>query len=108
MDGSGNAYVAGNSDTAWGNPLRGYTNNYDGFAVKLDPAGALAWNTFLGGNGNDKSYGIAVFGGNENLYVSGYSDAAWGNPLRAYTGGQDAFAADVLGFYRTHLPLVMR
>jgi len=108
VDGSGNAYVAGNSDTAWGNPLRGYTNNYDGFAAKLDPAGALAWNTFLGGSGNDRSYGIAVFGGNENYYVSGYSDAAWGNPLRAYTGDRDTFVTGALCFYRIHLPLVMR
>jgi len=88
--------------------LRGYTNNYDGFAAKLDPAGALAWNTFLGGSGNDRSYGIAVFGGNENYYVSGYSDAAWGNPLRAYTGDRDTFVTGALCFYRIHLPLVMR
>lgn len=108
VDGFGNTYVAGSSDTAWGNPLCGYTGNYDGFAAKLDPAGALARNTFLGGSGNDKSYGIAVFGGNENIYVSGYSDAAWGNPLRAYTGDRDTFVAEALCLYRIRLPLVMR
>src|SRR6185295_4893356 len=27
-----------------------------------------------------------------NVYVSGYSTATWGSPVRAYTSGNDAFA----------------
>jgi hypothetical protein len=52
----------------------------------------LQWNTFLGGTGNDYGYGIAV-GSCGNVYVSGLSGAAWGNPVRAYSVTYDAFAA---------------
>jgi hypothetical protein len=92
VDGSGNVYVAGYSYAAWGSPVRAYTNGNDTFAAKLDSAGSLTWHTFLGGNGTDSGAGIAV-DGSGNVYVTGTSGATWGSPLRAYTGGNDAFAA---------------
>jgi hypothetical protein len=60
------------------------------YPLTIDPT--LTWNTFLGGSGGDEGYSIAV-DGSGNVYVSGYSFATWGNPLRAHTGGDDAFAA---------------
>ena len=57
-------------------------------------SGALAWNTFLGGSGNDYGKAIAVDNGG-NIFVAGYSDAAWGTPLRAYTAGFDAIVAQL-------------
>ena len=59
-------------------------------ALAIDPD--LTWNTFLGGNGSDVGDDIAV-DGSGNIYVTGHSSASWGSPLRAYTGGNDAFVA---------------
>jgi predicted secreted hydrolase len=92
VDGSGNVYVAGTSYATWGSPVRAYTSNGDVFAAKLNASGGLTWNTFLGGSAYDYGYGIVV-DGSGNVYVAGYSDATWGSPVRAYTGGADAFAA---------------
>ncbi len=90
VDGSGNAYVAGTSNAAWGSPMRAYTSGTDAFAARLAPSGGLTWNAFLGGSGYDYGRGIAV-DGNGNVYVAGQSTATWGAPVRAYTSGNDAF-----------------
>jgi len=92
VDGSGNVYIAGYSSATWGSPVRAYTGESDVFAAKLDSSGSLTWNTFLGSSGYDSGYAIAV-DGSGNVYVAGYSSATWGSPVRAYTGGNDAFAA---------------
>ncbi|MBI2329205.1 MAG: SBBP repeat-containing protein, partial [Chloroflexi bacterium] len=93
VDGSGNIYVAGSSDATWGIPLRPYTANYVAFVARLDSSGALQWHTFLGSSGYDSGYAIAV-DGSGNIYVTGYSGAAWAEtPLRPYTANDDAFVA---------------
>jgi len=93
VDGSGNVYVTGWSDAAWGSPIQGYSGgSSDTFAAKLDGSGNLMWNTFLGGSGQDVGHAIAL-DGSGNVYVAGYSDATWGAPVRAYAGDYDAFAA---------------
>jgi hypothetical protein len=46
-----------------------------------DSGGALTWNTFLGGDGNDYGYNIDVDTGG-NAYVAGESDVSWGSPVR--------------------------
>jgi hypothetical protein len=92
LDGSGNIYLGGYGDATWGTPVRAFAGDFDAFAAKLTSSGALTWNTFLGGSGTDKGYGIAVDSGGI-VYLAGAGDAAWGSPLRAYTGGYDAFAA---------------
>jgi hypothetical protein len=93
MDGSGNVYVTGSSNSTWGdNPVRAFTSNSDAFVAKLNSSGNLTWNTFLGGNASDIANSIALDGSN-NIYVAGNSDATWGSPLRSYTSGGDAFAA---------------
>jgi hypothetical protein len=91
VDGSGNLLLAGESDTSWGSPVRGYSGSCDAMAVKLDSSGNLLWNTFLGGTGDDYGMGIAVHGSG-NVYVWGDSDETWGSPLRAFSGGWDNFA----------------
>jgi beta-propeller repeat-containing protein/ASPM-SPD-2-Hydin domain-containing protein len=77
VDGSGNAYVTGLTDSAnfpTKNPLQaalGSTSNDDAFVAKLDPSGSsLVYSTFLGGSGNDFASGIAV-DGSGNAYVTG-------------------------------------
>jgi len=92
VDGTGNVYVAGWSAATWGTPRRVYTSYRDAFAAKLSSDGTLLWNTFLGGDGYDPGFGIAV-DGTGNVYMASWSGAAWGTPVRPYTLGHDAFAA---------------
>jgi len=94
MDGSGNIYVTGYSNAAWGTPVRVFGGgSYDAFVARLNSSGVLFWSTFLGGGGgNDYGYGIAV-DGSGNVYVTGSSNATWGSPLHAFAGSVDAFVA---------------
>ena len=93
-DKSGNVYVTGSSNVTWGAPVRAFTNDDDAFIAKLDPNGNLIWNTFLGGSQSDLAEGVAV-DSSGNLYVVGWSTAAWGSPVRSFSGGNDAWAAKV-------------
>jgi hypothetical protein len=95
VDGSGNVYVTGISLATWGSPIRAYTYGIDTFVAKLDPNGALLWNTFLGGNYDDNGRTIAV-DKDGNVYVAGTDRGIWGSPVRDYTpsanGHYEAFA----------------
>ncbi|RCK72157.1 MAG: Alkaline phosphatase [Anaerolineae bacterium] len=84
-------YAAGSSTASWGMPQRAYSAWWDGFAVRLNGNGALAWNTFLGGGWCDVADGIAL-DGSGNVYVKGSGDAAWGTPVRDYSSGYDVYA----------------
>ncbi len=97
-DGSGNVYMAGYSYKTWGSPKRAFTSTTqpDAFAAKLNSNGNLTWNTFLGGDGYDRGYGIKV-DGSGNIYVGGESGTRWGSPKRAYSKFGDAFAAKLDG-----------
>jgi LPXTG-site transpeptidase (sortase) family protein len=90
IDQSGNVYATGISDAMWGNPVQGYSANIEAFVGRLDSNGNLLWNTFLGGSGLDYSYEIDA-DGIGNVYITGYSTASWGNPIRAYTAFEDSF-----------------
>ncbi len=101
MDGSGNAYVTGYTDSTdfpTANPLQPTNHgNYDAFVAKLNAGGtALVYSTYLGGSSDDESYGIAV-NGSGNAYVTGFTssiDFPTANPLQpAYHGNYDAFVA---------------
>jgi len=96
VDGNGKVYVGGHSAVSWGTPERAFTATYDAYAAKLDADGALLWNTFLGGSGDDRAYTIAV-DNIGNVFLGGYSSASWGAPVRAYSSGNDAFVAKVSG-----------
>ncbi|MFC1925011.1 Ig-like domain-containing protein, partial [Chloroflexota bacterium] len=97
VDSSGNVYITGYSNVAWGSPLQSHSGGYDAFVAKLDGSGTLTWNTFLGSSVTDKGYGIAV-DGSGNVYVAGESLATWGgSPVQAHSGGYDAFAAKLNG-----------
>ncbi len=75
VDGSGNAYVTGetgSTDFPTKNAFqpsraRGVVH---AFVTKLDAGGALAYSTYLGGSGGDGGSGIAV-DGSGNAYVTG-------------------------------------
>ena len=65
-DADGNAYIAGRTDSPDFPVTQGAFQTKigrttpDAFVTKLDPSGALVYSTFLGGNGNDVAWGIAV------------------------------------------------
>ncbi|NCC26485.1 MAG: hypothetical protein EOM25_14995, partial [Deltaproteobacteria bacterium] len=66
-----------------------------GIPVIIDPV--LTWNTFLGGAGGDRGFGITT-DDSGNVYVTGNSAASWGSPRRGHQGGStDAFAAKIDG-----------
>jgi Beta-propeller repeat len=81
VDGSGRAYVTGNTfsadfPTTPGAFDRTFNGAEDAFVTKLNPAGsALDYSTFLGGTSFDTGRGIAV-GGSGRVYVTGYTPSA--------------------------------
>jgi hypothetical protein len=102
VDTSGNVYVAGISDLAWGLPVRPYAGGFDAFAAKLNNSGALQWNTFLGGSGDDFGRYITV-DTSGNVSVTGESSATWGSPVRPFAGTDDVFAAKLNNSGALHL-----
>jgi hypothetical protein len=65
LDGNGNAYVTGRTDSADFPTTTGALDNrksdVDAFVSKLSQAGGnLIYSTFLGGDGQDEAYGIAL------------------------------------------------
>jgi uncharacterized repeat protein (TIGR01451 family) len=103
VDTSGNAYVAGDTNSTnfpTMNPLQAaYGGGFygDAFVAKLNAAGsALVYSTYLGAGGGDYANAIAVdaYG---NAYVAGYTESTnfpTMNPLQATKGvGADAFVA---------------
>ena len=93
VDSSSNIYVTGTSSTTWGFPVKAFSGGKDAYVAKLNSTGSLTWSTFLGGSGDDNGYGISL-DVSGSLYVVGESTAAWGAaPVRAYSGGTDAFVA---------------
>ena len=52
----------------------------------------LLWHTNMGSVGEDFGHAIAV-DGSGYVYVAGWSEATWGNPVYPHTGGRDAFVA---------------
>jgi len=94
VDVSGDAYIAGSSNTSWGSPIRPYGGDGDAFTVKLNSSGVLQWNSFLGGSGRDYGNCISV-DGSGNVCVAGNShEPSWGNPISPHSGRYyDVFAA---------------
>jgi hypothetical protein len=114
VDGSGNAYVTGyteSSDFPTLNPYQTDQGSWDAFVTKLSSSGnSLIYSTYLGGSGSDDGYGIAV-DSNGNAYVAGStwsSDFPTMNPYQGtYQGGLDAFVTKLSNsgaslFYSTY------
>lgn len=107
VDGSGSAYVAGNTDShnfPLKNPaqavLGGGTNvGGDAFLTKLTPDGsAVVYSTYLGGTSDDLALGVAI-DTSGNAYIAGRTESTdfpttTGAFQTAFGGGQlDGFAA---------------
>jgi len=92
VDGSGNSYIIGYSYGSWGTPIHAYSgSNHDLFVAKLNTDGELQWHTFWGSY-QDRGFGIDL-DNDDNIYITGYSSASWGTPIRSHSGNQDAYAA---------------
>lgn len=99
VDGEGNIFVTGLSNHTWGSPVRPFSGYSNAVVVKLDHNGNLIWNTFLGGdqyNSYNSGYGIAI-DNIGNSYITGDSYTTWGEPVRPFSGGYDAFVAKLDG-----------
>jgi hypothetical protein len=105
VDSSGNAYVAGgteSTDFPTVNPIQpAYAGgSSDAFVAEINAAGsALVYSTYLGGSGQDAAWAIAV-DSSGNAYVAGYTgstDFPTLNPIQpAFAGGvYDAFVAEI-------------
>jgi len=100
VDNSGRLYVTGytkSSNFPTANAFQGTIGTYnDAFATKLTAAGnALSYSTYLGGNGGDTGYGIAV-DSSGCAYVTGGTGSLNFPTVNALqgtrSGGGDAFA----------------
>ena len=102
VDGSGNSYIAGATDSAG---IPGFLpptigGSFDTFVTKINSAGALQFTTEFGGSGDDFPGGIAVDGA--GIYISGTTDSSdfpvsVGAAQNAFLGGvadgnNDAYA----------------
>jgi len=95
VDPSGNVYATGDTFSSgwvsggWDASLGG---TVDGYVVKLSPAGAHVWSTYLGGSGQDYGVGIA-FDTSGNVYVvgetwsSGWVSGFWDGTLSGVRDG---------------------
>ena len=94
VDGSGNAYVAGDTTsspfpTTSGAVQTANNGGSDAFVAELDANGAVAYSTLLGGTLADGASGVAV-DGSGNVFAVGYtqsSDFPLSNALDAAFGG---------------------
>ena|GEM_PF-1154067 len=95
IDGSGCAYVTGrtySADFPTQNPYQTDLNSYDVFVTKLSASGnSLVYSTYLGGDSNETSWGIAV-DGSDFAYVTGgtwSTDFPTKNPFQGTHQGKD-------------------
>lgn len=103
LDGDGNIYVVGSSETSWGVPIRSYSGKWDIFIAALDKGGHLRWHTFLGSGGDDWGMGIDL-DSRGNIYVTGYGDEPWEDSTHSHNGRNDLLVASLNGngFLRWH------
>jgi len=76
VDGSGNSYVTGESDSTSGfpgsDPSKG---GFDAFVVKINADGSRGYTTFVGGSGDDLGSGIGVNSTTGAVYVAGITSS---------------------------------
>lgn len=104
VDKTGSAYITGFTDSAnftLTNPIQSSLGGgaQDAFVARLDVAGsALAYSTYLGGNGDDAGLGIGI-DNKGNLYVTGFTNSSNlstpGVVQSTFGGGGDTFVTKI-------------
>jgi hypothetical protein len=107
VDGSGNAYVTGDTDSteasfpAYVGPDTSHNGDWDAFVAKVNASGtALDYCGYIGGADGDDGQAITVDSAG-NVYVAGNTDSTettfpvLGGPDLSHNGGTDAFVAKV-------------
>ena len=105
-DASGNVYVAGftlsaDYPTTPNSVARSIAGDHDCFVTKIDPSGALAYSTYLGGSDYDTVFAMAV-DSSGNIYLGGTTGSIDfpvtqnGTPKNSAPGG-DGFIAKIDG-----------
>jgi len=105
-------YVAGTSETSWGDPLIPFAEagQRDAYTAKVSSDGDLIWNLFLGSRSYDYGTDIAV-GAIDQLRVTGTSYENWGMPIQPFSGEwKNAFLAGITinQLKYSYLPVVSR
>lgn len=99
---AGRAYVTGQTDSqdfpATPGALQTSNNSpfytLDGFVVRLSADGsALDYSTYLGGNGNDQAFGVAL-DAFENAYVTGFTNSTSFPVIAAFQPTLNGFSPD--------------
>lgn len=79
VDGAGNVYMTGIITSGWCGMAEGgwdvtANGGEDAYVVKLSPAGAHLWSTYLGGDTGDYGVDVAVDGAG-NVYAMGFTES---------------------------------
>ncbi|HEY6393466.1 MAG TPA: SBBP repeat-containing protein, partial [Bryobacteraceae bacterium] len=93
VDGSGYAYITGNTYSAdFPVTFGAYHTSGDVFVTKLNPGGTgLIYSTYIGGTSQDSPGGIALDNAG-NAYVTGYTNSSnFPVTVNQFNGGQHAF-----------------
>ena len=98
VDGSGNIYVAGQTDSTdlFTSPILPYPGgSNDAFLFKLaSGGGSITYSTYLGGSKSDLATGIAVNAADNSAYLSGIADSPGiAGASNSLLGTEDGFAA---------------
>jgi len=107
VDGSGNVYVAGQTNSTTFPAVNGFDATFGGsfsdvFVAKISGATlspSVVWASYLGGSGVERPYGIAV-DSSGNVYVAGLTsstDFPSTNGFHTTVNGQDAFLTKIDG-----------
>ena len=101
-DSNGNCLITGKTSSTDFPAPRGFDTSHNGgkdaFVAKVTGSGQLAWASYLGGNGHDEGYGIAV-DNDGNCLITGYTGST-DFPVpdgfdTSYNGQRDVFVAKV-------------
>jgi photosystem II stability/assembly factor-like uncharacterized protein len=111
VDGQGNAYIAGYTDSkdlpALDGAFRRQPQGYDAFVAKVDAAGRPVWSTYLGGNDarssyhspvGDAAWAVAV-DPQGNVYVAGQTSSTDFPTANAYQAFPQATARALVATY---------
>jgi hypothetical protein len=102
LDSNRNIFVTGASYATWSGPTGQPKHDFSGagndniFVLKLSGSGDYLWHTFYGSAGDDDVANGATVDNNDNVYVTGSSDASWNGPTNQspkhdFSGSGDLF-----------------